>query len=372
MEYINDFCDKGDSYALLNLSSRNQALVLSTAYHAMSFIDNPPTPYTIPIAKEIINTLETPPPHGSQCKFRGLRWKGDSCYLDSTLVALLAVPTEFVTTHILHTPLYHRKKGESLKTRECIQNELVKITESIRGGKKIVKDCTGIRHAFRTCSHIENYHRGGQREAGEFLSFLLSQFNTDIVHSQTTVYGTNDLTSINPVIKTKTSTTKYNDSSIIVFVEGRLLQNSFQGFPVSIGSFLTQTEDNIIHDSTSFKRYITVKSIKSSPFLIFQIQRIILERVHDRRGERLKEKILDTPVLPTQTVTTGNGENLHLTAIVVLQSGHYTVYIRCGLMWYHYNDLSRKIRTIGSYSKMLRSSPDPLKYSTLCFYSKQD
>jgi ubiquitin C-terminal hydrolase len=84
----------------------------------------------------------------------------------------------------------------------------------------------------------------------------------------------------------------------------------------------------------------------------------------------MQDVVLDTPVFPTQSVTTENGDSFSLSAIVVWESYHYTSYIRCGQEWYSYDDMDSAFQLVGTYKDMLEESPCPITQSTLVYYVK--
>jgi ubiquitin C-terminal hydrolase len=382
MENVLDrFCTDGDVSALLELTDYDSIVAISIATYALT-ISNPPSDKTIPRAQQILNTLVVPPPNGDNCSLKGLSYVGDSCYLDSSLMALFAAPNMFVHTQILAVDLKERTDYPPGKTsatdlagRKCMQKELIRIANSVRGHGKNVKNCTNLRAALKGCPHIEEYHLKGQRDSGEFLVYILSQFPTNIAVSTTTMYGVDG----DEIVKTSEVT--HRDSSIVVNIDHNYLEQEWEGPPIDIGSFLSRTMDSgPLEDPLRFGEYpnavyyfrtMSIVNLVSSPFLVFQIQRKTVVQTGHGKHKRNREVVLDTPVFPTQSIITGNGDSMSLSAIVVWESQHYTSYIRCGYIWYSYNDIGGGVfKDVGTYKDMLKESPCPITQSTLVYYAK--
>jgi ubiquitin C-terminal hydrolase len=386
MEEVTRFCDESDNSALLEMTDYQTRLTISIAKYALSLSNS--RPETITTARKILNTLETPPPHGNECsKIEPLTYTGDSCYLDSAMTALFAVPTSFVHTNILAATLTERADYTRDKTakqdvvaRRCVQKELIRIANSTRGDGPVVTNCTNLREIMRDCPHIEKYHKTGPRDAGEFLAYILSMFPTAVATHETVTNGiiveadgTDSIIQISKRID--------NNSAVILNVDQSTLLNSFMGITVNIDSFLVnKMEHNIESDKLEdayrvgsgdeisyFFRSISTVSVIDSPFLVFQFQRVVQVERNGRR--KAHEERIDIPVLPMQSITFASGKTINLTAVVVWGGSHYTCCIRCGDEWYRYNDLGKtRVRKIGSYKKMLLTRPSPITASSLCYY----
>lgn len=373
---LDKFCDEGDSVALLKLTEKQSSLIVLMVNNILR-TEEGYGDYTIEKARDILSILTKPPPHGLECPLRGLHYIGDSCYLDSSLVALFAIPNSFVHTQILAAELEERtalpegiSAEEDLDARRCVKRNLVFIANSITGNGKKVINCTNLRKAFRGCPHLENYHKTGARDSGEFLAYIFAQFPTDVAETLSVHEGVIfDAEGAKYVVETSRRT--INDSSVIISIDHYHLMESWMGTPIQIGSFLRKTIETgeldiplAVHKdgtTTYFFNVITTTTVISSPFLVFQFQRVVQE-------ESGSESLLKTPVLPTQSVITASGDILYLSAIVVWKGSHYTCYLRCVNDWYYYNDMGGTITRVGSYKMMLKQKPSPITNCTLCFY----
>jgi len=301
---------------------------------------------------------------------------GNSCYLDSVLLSLLTVQNEFVDSHILYAQLKNRPVSRldcipentpklpeiDLRNRNRVQNELIKITNSIRGNKD-VKRCTSLRKILESCPHEEDFSDTRQKDAGEFLGYILNIFDTNVAVKQFDIYHTNDLNSdIDNIPKTDTNID--NKASIV----HTIYHNDLLNIPnnTKINSLLTSIEDSgeLEPDNyiNGYKRRVEVQTIIQAPYLIFNL----------KRASPYSTRTISTKIIPDKTIIVGN-KSLSLSAIVVHRGsrsgGHYTAYLKLGQVWYYYNDLGPSIKRVGTYKNLLSYDPSPIKYGTLHFYS---
>ena len=266
---------------------------------------------------------------------------GNSCYLDSVLLSLLTVQNDFVDSHILNAELKNRPVSRlecipenrpklpeiDLRNRNRVQNELIKITNSIRGNKD-VKRCTSLRKILESCPHEENFSDTRQKDAGEFLGYILNIFDTNVAVKQFDIYRTNDLNSdIDNIPKTDTNID--NKASIV----HTIYHNDLINIPnnTKINSLLTSIEDSgeLEPDNyiNGYKRRVEVQTIIQAPYLIFNL----------KRASPYSTRTISTKIIPDKTIIVGN-KSLSLSAIVVhggsRSGGHYTAYLKLGQVWY--------------------------------------
>jgi len=349
-------------------------------------------------------------------KMRGLHNINQSCYMDSVLFALFAKPNAFITRHILHKKLTRRKKLEcntdpalDLRIRKELQHELNRVTHSIRVAKNI-NYCSALRGIFAKCPYIIDFAAPGDQEAGEFLQYLFKIFNVGGAKKEVINFGTNSLAK-NPRKKIKTSSRIFASTPIQFIGSFRLLE--VQPY-TDLKTFLANTEDsgelkgdNLFYAINKvFRRRISKEKLIATPYLVFYLQRahpIPVFRFNDDDeeydydyGESDEEdydesdydesddeddesdydeeeggRVITTKIIPNRKITLSK-KTLTLTAIVVhmgtINSGHYIAYIKCGRIWYEYNDVSPKLEKIGTYDDMLQHYPSPLERGTLYFY----
>jgi len=329
-------------------------------------------------ALQTLELFSRAPALGNNCQsLKGLKNISQSCYLDSVLLTLFAVPNKFVTDNILNANLQVREgpsfdcaenKGElqvaqqtDLTNRKRVQEQFRNMTESIRNTGD-VKYCTDLRSVLVNCSNAEQYHKGGEKDAGEFLGYILSMFDTNVARKEVVTYITNDL-GLNPNL---IEVSKRIDpvASIIQFVDSFTLEKKKKHF---ISEFLSKVMDSgemsknnrFKYNDQFYSRRIAKETLLSTPYLVFNIQRL-----HPVKNQRLH-----TPIVPTDTLTIADGQRFQLSAIVVYLQGHYVAFLKCGNDWYYYNDLREQITLVGSYDQLLlRKKPSPFTDGTLYYY----
>lgn len=367
---LKKYCKTQKTYYLRNLNQEEKKQMVRFAPYALK--KHPKGSKDYNKALEIMDILSESPVHciDTDCNSLGyLDNKGSSCYLDSSLFGLFIFPCEFVQ-NILHNDLHHRNRfdcgstaEEDLNNRKLVQKALVNIEELIHGEETTIKNCTNLRRVLKNCPHPENYHLPGQKDAGEFLQYILDMFPTNLAIKKTTVYGTNsslEKVPENELYKTSESVDEH--SSIMQFVPSTTLVQLPQKNSTDIRNFLYQTDDTGKFEGFTdeesgqhFTRKITTTTMEYTPYLIFRIERLGYQGV------------LSTPILPSETVRLESGKSFSLSAIVTYSRRHYICYFKCRDDWYLYDDISG-ISDVGKYKDMIYSKPSPVKYGTLYFY----
>ncbi len=315
-------------------------------------------------------------------KFKGLNYTGNSCYQDSVLLPLLAMPNRIIREQILEKNLskivYKDKKwiscGKNLEQdiliRQSIQKELQRITASMRNMEDN-QTCSNLRKLFEKCPGSEAFHRKGMQDAGEFLLYLFNIFQTEVMLKHRVTYVTNDLESNDNLVKTFEET---QVSSPVLSVSAHILQRYNREHPPSLRTFLSEQDDSVLSDRNLYKdfetgmtyrRRIEIIDVISTPYLVFNLQRLIQR--HSRQEIRN-----NLPIHINETIVIGS-KTLKLHAIVVHTGLHYTCYIKCVGSWFWYDDSPSKtshiIKHIGDFQKMLTSEPNPAEKGILYFYS---
>ena len=307
---------------------------------------------------------------------------GNSCYLDSVLLSLFTVQNDFVDTHILNAELKKRSetklvcipKGKpkisdvDLYNRKQVQNELVKITNSIRGTSDVT-ECTDLRKIIKNCPNPEKFHDNRPKDAGDFLGYLLDIFDTNVAVKQFDSYVTNNLSpTINFNLQSvhKLDSVFDRDASVVHTIFHHDLLNMDNN--TKTNSLLTITEDSGELDPNNYyqgvyKRRVQVSKIIDAPYLVINLQ-----RNNPYGNDKIKTK-----VIPSKEISLSSGRRLSLSAVVIhmgsRSGGHYTACLKIGETWYYYNDLGPSINKIGTYRELLSHDPSVLKYATLYFYS---
>ena len=300
-------------------------------------------------------------------KLGGLINTGDSCYLDSVLFALLAIPNKFVNKYILF-----KKINKYKSFLELLQKYLIYLTEEIRV-KNTFQVCTPFRNIIKKyqVSGMPNFSLPGQQEAGEFLIYFLSLFNSqNVAVTQHTSYATNSTSKkvkLKDLIQTHTSIDK--NASIVVFIDSFTLFDK-RNLDNHVYHFLKHREDTGIldennlftHRDKKYIRKISYNQIIDAPQLILWAQ----------RANPITNTVLRTRIIPNRIISLINKKKLRLYSIVLhlgnISNGHYITYFRNKKMWYLYDDVSRHVSEIGDYTQLLNFYPNVSTHGVLFFY----
>lgn len=313
---------------------------------------------------------------------RGLKWYGNSCYLDSTLIALFAVPSAF-SEDLLTMNLANRNLGkllcgnnpvDDLKNRQIVQNQLRIVVNSIRGIGPMVNTCFDLRKTLQRCPNPENFYNTEIKDAGEFLYYLLSLFPVQNAIKQSSTYATNSKqrnVDLNDLVKTSQNID--TKASVIVSVSDLFLLRQ-KSNAVPIATYLYQRQDNYPNffdsdnifypegSTTGYIRRITDDRVLDAPYIIFSLTRV-----------SAFEDFIEAPVIPDQKIQLENGKRFALSAIVLFEGAHYTCLFRCDDNWYYYNDLgvgkSYTIKKVGKYANIFGVEPSPTTNGTQYFYT---
>ena len=110
---------------------------------------------------------------------------------------------------------------------------------------------------------------------------------------------------------------------------------------------------------------------KESPFIIFYLNRLYSGLIFNKnKNKRLKTLENTSQIINVKIEAPEKFENFELFGIVIHKNNHYTCTFKCKKDWFYYDDTSLPIQKIGSYKKMLKIKPNPLKRGTLYFYKK--
>ena len=326
-------------------------------------------------------------------KLKGLEWIGNSCYLDSTLFALLCNESEFIHKYILDTPLKIRDNAREIKcnvnandiegditiidwvNRTKIQEQLKYIYNHItNGGENDSYKCTNLRNVLKLCPGARLFQGEDIAESGEFLRFILSLFETNVAVVNFTTYATSSLTE-NPSFRdlVKTSAILHDNASVIHYIETSQIMKTPQNLYYELRSFIRYkddsgilTDDNLfLFEGRKYKRRIRVVELVDTPYLIFEIGRFFGEGVFYR-----------TKIIPNEIITLNNMKSFCLSSIVVFSNSgaHYTCYFRCGNIYYYYNDIESSFEKIGNYNDLLmvNKGPNPITNGVLYYYTPYD
>lgn len=279
-----------------------------------------------------------------------------SCYMDSILVALLYQPNAYINEKILYADLSKLNiKPEIMSLTIQIQEALKLITISMRSG--IVTQCTNLRGLFHSYQIKQNEllkingkkeikltnWLTAQKSASDVLSMLEKIFHmkqdvlisfkliaankTDKLIPGEYIVATDEKRTIDVIIQIDSST---------LYMRSLLNQPFYLKNELNVVNITNLDDDNLYQHK--YKVKIETKTIIDAPILIFST---------DRNYLNTKPNCL---VIPPKTIELlgidppKTKHKLNLSAVLVHdgsspKGGHFRAYIKCGSVWYHYNDI---------------------------------
>jgi hypothetical protein len=296
-----------------------------------------------------------------QTSMNGLRWTGNSCYMDSILQSIFGPGNTVLTNGILNENLDLDKRTDlfcTVQNRKAIQRELIKIDNIIKGYEGYDETVKEFRKTLRKCRNQggEDFYGNEMRDSGEFLDYLLNMFPISRTAKLLTVtYATNNLS--NDLVKEdfiETSKISDNNSYIINTIYSDELYNLEENTKLS--EFLIKeydsgelSRDNLFSPDSGvgkghmFLRRIQFSEVIDAPALIFSLQRTIINENY----------VVETKVLPEEKITLASGRKLELTAVTVYVGRHYICYFKCNNKWYLYDDNGHPLlKEIGIYNDL--------------------
>jgi ubiquitin C-terminal hydrolase len=273
------------------------------------------------------------------CRFIGLSYSNNSCYQDSILLCLLAIPNSFVTKTIL-------LKNVNNPYVEKVQDELIKITNIMRKCDSYY-NCNNLRKILSRFNPPQDFGGSDTQDAGEFLQYLFRLFNIETTRRKIEIYTSKNLDK-KPTLSSK----RIETMTPFILIPYHKIDNKLR-----ISDMIENIDDEITSDTQI--RKIEYSDIYEAPFLVFNAQRTILGKNRNFNY-----------IYPDRIIKVGN-RYLELYGIVIHISNHYTAFIKCNKdHWFFYNDMYDKIKKIGEYRDIFETNLDPRKYGTLYFYKE--
>lgn len=324
----------------------------------------------------------------SPCNFKGLKYTGNSCYQDSVLTGLFALPIEFTQKNILEKDVEEisnkpnrevrcsNSSRKDYKKRKAVQDALIDITSYMRGNTGS-STCRNLRAALAECPASQEFHSTKTQDAGEFLMYIFSLFHVEgLNYAKQTIY-TNDLWGFPEFTVEKEV---FGERSPIMVIESAIMnERDSIDLKFMISNSIEDIADEPRYtgpDGNKYMRRIETEKIVHGNFMIFYAQRQFIpdgtrkkDYFAEKNLKRNYTKILAPPSLKLEFMI--EEEQLNLYCIVVHRSYHYTCYIKCDdNKWYYYNDIPGDVIYIGTYDDMISENikPNPLTEGVLYFY----
>lgn len=324
----------------------------------------------------------------------GLSWTGNSCYMDSALQCLLAVPSQ-LNEYILNVNLKENvitdnnicgnTEEQDLEVRKEIQDELGLLTDTIRGNGRPRETVSEFRQILRKCKLQpgQRFFNDCTQDSGDFLAWLLSRFPVDKGVVRVETFYTNSEGDTTDDLHL--STTVERSQGPVIDVARSLLISKIQIYgdkPVPINSFVTWSDDSgtMLNDDglgsikasegdiagQRFSRRITQNKILTGPgAMIFSIMR----GGADDFGN--VQKVLRNPVVPTPEIVLESGQHFRFSAVSVHHSNHYWCYYRHDNVWYLYDDANQQTpKLIGSYKTLIKTHGILMSHGTVFYYNQ--
>ena len=256
-----------------------------------------------------------------------LKNKDDSCYIDVALIALFINPSSTVKKALSKVPectpetvvetCGAKTLASTRKIQEMLRTTAQRLAKHRTSGTTRPISIQSLRRASLKCPTLndpERFDRSGMNDPAVFIEYISAL-----------------LPCLSVKIKTKKQIVK--KSHPIIYLEtGKLKQL------------------NGLYLSDVVERHERMRSIEvdNTPFVIFD-----LTRLNDKA-----KYVHDVQVVPDRKIDMGGSKPLLLTAVIVWQDYHYTVYARIGRTWYYFDDLEKYVEKIGGYDKMIQDKED--------------
>jgi ubiquitin C-terminal hydrolase len=354
------YCKNNNILELLNISEQDINFIILAAQKSLEIYTDKNNIYNIR-SQTVLDMLSEYNFPNVNCEFGLFKNINNSCYIDSILLPLL-LPTILGYDNFIYDSIINSNPTEDCSIN--IRDSLVQIIKHIKQKDiiKVQKDnsktiCIDFRNLLRTyCSQYmsqENaFYTSRMQESGEFLTFILDRFTTDVavriskfkyINTQTKKNHTEQRT--NPI------------SSVVVSVPFAKIQN--QEKPTNIQQYLQENTEAIVINPT-YNKVETNEKLIESPFIIFNIF---------RKQPYGTFNFSKSPIVPTKFLTLDSGQKFYLYAVTIYTPGHYTCYLLCGNTWYYYDDMRPSFEKVGSFKKLLLSKPNPITNGTQYFYN---
>ena len=294
-----------------------------------------------------------------------LKYAENTCYMDSILMSLLQHPTKFIWNNILTKDLSQIKS--ECKNIQAIQHELQTLTASINSG--FVQNICNVNNfqeeIKKNCNGDQAFGQKGQQDPQEFIKFLYKIFGITVEQ-----YRLHETYTRQEADEQVENIVAYNTERRVLSIGvGYEMVESENPVQYTINIREKQRVDNWIQhkDKTSYKDVNKRYTLKDAQDWIIYA-RISSEIIGS-------DDIQFTPdeFIQIKNKNNENNENkfFKLTRIIINHGGHYTAYIKCGDIWFHYNDKINLFKNIGEFGNLI-TQQNVQKRSYLLMYIPSD
>lgn len=246
----------------------------------------------------------------------GLNYNNNSCYIDSVLMPLLSVKSDFVKTNILEKKI--EKKLNEKYTE--IQKELYFLSFYLQKGYQNLSS-KNLRLLL-----LEKFVGCNMEDAGEFLLYIFDIFKVeDVIRRKRTYVIDNDENII------LISDVKHNSSPIISIHSSFLKKER-----VHLSDVIKNFEETFLdknnlyfYRGNYYSHLISYEFFVKAKYLVFYANRLYVENGREKRSY--------TEIIPSEEIKIGN-DILKIFAIVMHENSHYFCYLKINGEWYYYND----------------------------------
>ena len=263
-------------------------------------------------------------------------------------------------------------------------------------GTTLPRRLRNLRESLGECklATFEDFTGTNQREANEFLKFILALFPDDAPNEEETIYYTNDLdTEIRNEkdikrLKGTTCPVKVEKTGDIYFF---VSPSDISTAPAEcyLSSFLSVKDDIRTGDGEGpwvcdngkisldkkFNRRIKFNNCIESRYLVFDLLRAMKFNGggdSSNNNNSNTEIFLDNKITPNETITLNNGNEFRFVSSVIrtkgMGSAHFTSFVLMEDIWYYYDDLVKVLDIVGNYKKLLEYNGGLVKDSVMYFY----
>lgn len=265
----------------------------------------------------------------------------NSCYMDSVLFALLAIPNKFIW-NMLTKRLTNEMKKCSITSRYKIQSELVNIKRAILKGEKM--KCVELRNLIANCklTGFEDFNSSRPQDADEFLKYIFQILEEENFKYKITNNGSTDLKNF-----VKISSNDVCNASPVIDISLDVMNKISSSTTAELLKIpeTGKLDKPIVSNGKKYDHISSQKIFLNYDYMVVHLPRAPFKKI-----------------IPSSEVN-----KLKLSSIVIWEGGHYYSYVNCGTTWWLFDDLKNDLKKIGNYNELIKI-PKISTHSVLVFY----